>query len=230
MIFSEFSNITVGDRNVKKIILKEQQIYPKYKIISDSLSVHLDATKGVDFENNVWTDLSGNGNNATLVSVTGYYNNYFELKSLNNDYIKLLNTVLFTTGTTIQVLIDFSRVSGIEYFLGHAERAATGIRYNNIDFLIYSREVKGYTTLNWDKVTEPVLFTCRKPQEDKFEIFINTNLIGSIIYNVNSVPINLIGRRFDWYYSNIDIYSFLFYNKILTESEIANNYNYLIKP
>jgi len=61
MIFSEFSNITVGDRNVKKIILKEQQIYPKYKIISDSLSVHLDATKGVDFENNVWTDLSGNG-------------------------------------------------------------------------------------------------------------------------------------------------------------------------
>ena len=127
------------------------------EIVEDGLVLALDAgnTKSYPGSGTTWTDLSGNGNNGTLVNGVGY--NSGNLGSLTfdytNDYITTtgMENFLYTNGITVSVW--HYNGGGTGFYRGVVTNGTVAYRFGGFD-LRYGREdyfggTNNGTKLNW---------------------------------------------------------------------------------
>ena len=127
------------------------------RIVTDGLVLCLDAgnTKSYPGSGTTWTDLSGNGNNGTLVNGVGY--NSGNLGSLTfdytNDYITTtgMENFLYTNGITVSVW--HYNGGGTGFYRGVVTNGTVAYRFGGFD-LRYGREdyfggTNNGTKLNW---------------------------------------------------------------------------------
>ncbi len=206
--------------------------------VSDGLLVHYDGYHKP--ENNVWNDLSGNGNNGTLYNFSenafnnnGIYfdgvSNYISIKEINTEsitydvifkgnYLENHSSILTNVeagGCRIGILKGQYKIFGQCYIDGSYRTVTTPIKDNTN---IYS------ATLTYG--------------QSSLKLYINGQLIGT--YNDTSkkgitYPLSntymMLGtnpsgnKSSDIEMYNGNIYSARIYNRALTDEEIKNNYN-----
>jgi hypothetical protein len=213
-------------------------------IITQNLVLCLDAAnpKSYPGSGTTWTDLSGNGNNGTLINGVGY--NSGNLGSLVfdgvNDYGTLGNTVILNSGLTSSSFSSWWKYSGqgsgsdkrgfvlesasFHYSLLINTNGTLGVHINTTDNS--TQFVPGFipslnqwynTSVVWDGI--------------KLIVYINGEEVGNRLQGGTSLIVqNLrIGTYRDnnnrWWLGNIAQVSI--YNRALTASEIQQNYNAL---
>jgi hypothetical protein len=214
------------------------------RIVTDGLVLYLDAANGRSYPGSgtTWSDLSGNGNNGTLVNGPTF--NTGSLGSIQfdgvNDYCDIFAPNLTTT-TTIEMWTKLGS--------GYAGNMIFG--WNIYDIWCQSGGHIGYNTGNSDlhgisSTTVSSLGLINNWNHYVFEmrsdvsytnnkIYINTNSqnLSQILASENSSVRNFnngFGRISSWRFSN-DYYMpqdcsyFRIYNRALTDEEIKQNFN-----
>ncbi|MDT9547744.1 MAG: LamG domain-containing protein [Chlorobium phaeovibrioides] len=112
MIISDAQKIFKGSTEVLRAFAGGSQVWPK--IVTDGLVLHLDAgdVNSYPGSGTTWYDLSGNGNNGTLVNGVGYEaaNNGSMTFDHSNDYCNVM-PIHRTVQATIEVWFNTSSVS-----------------------------------------------------------------------------------------------------------------------
>lgn len=210
------------------------------RIITNGLALCLDAgnTKSYPRTGTIWNDLSGNGNNGTLVNGVGYNsdNGGSLVFDGTNDFVDFTSdsNLLPTAGLTLSVwfktsvadrwLITKTSVPNSNgYFL-------TGKGNGTMGFVLNNREVATPNTINtgswlnivgtWTPSTSLLIY------RNRIQVASNTTLIpASIITPSYTLDIGMRPNGGDYWNGNIAQVSI--YNRALSESEIEQNYNAL---
>jgi hypothetical protein len=212
-------------------------------LTSSNLVLHLDATntKSYSGSGNTWYDLSGFGNNGTLNNGVLYnsYGGFFEFDG-SNDYIEIPHASSLNIGTgtsaTIEIIYDvYNYVPNASLI---AKRSADN--YESTDYMIYFN-----TTLSWlsgNSGTGDDLVVSSFQENRNIQTVtttINSSTTNKKIYKDGSQVISatyaskvasnsasvFLGKHFgSGFYFNGRIYSVKIYNRELTDTEIANNF------
>jgi len=214
------------------------------KVITDGLVLALDAgnTKSYPGSGATWTDLSGNGNNGSLVNGVGY--NGSNLGALvfdgSDDYVDCGNDSSLSFGSgnfNLSLWIKTSSTSGVDWMgviskysggtglwiqLNPSNRYV-GFGWDGNNFMTSSTSVASGT---WRYIS------CQRTSSTGGEIYVD----GNLVMTSSSLPtkssdtavqldigrINISGRNF-----NGNIASVKIYNRALTSTEIQQNFNAL---
>ena len=218
------------------------------QISLNGLTLCLDAgnTKSYPGSGTTWTDLSGNGNNGTLVNGVGY--NSGNLGSLvfdgSNDWFSTTLSIgdantSFSWGGFVKV----NSSTGGNFFLfgNYTENGTTpffAITFNNSgdNTFIYIRDSTGGTAIssgntNLDLSTWYYLIGVRDAGANQVKLYVNGELVDTDTFagshNVKSTTNNFGGVRHLTNYANCNIGNVHVYNRALTATEIQQNYNAL---
>jgi hypothetical protein len=211
-------------------------------LTSSNLVLHLDATntKSYSGSGNTWYDISGYGNNGTLNNGVLYnsYGGFFELDG-SNDYIEIPHSTSLNIGTGTSATIEI--VYDVYNYVPNSSLIAKRSADNNssTDYMIYFN-----TTLSWltgtstgdDLVTssfqenrniQTVTATINSTTTNK-KIYKDGSRVISTTYtsksSSNSASV-FLGKYFgSGFYFNGRIYSVKIYNRELTDTEIAQNF------
>jgi len=199
------------------------------KIVTNGLVLHLDAAdrKSYPGSGNSWNDLSGNNYHATIVGSVSHSNGVFTLPGTSGNYIQQLSLNLSTTNHTIIGASRYVTVGG-RVFSGGANNWLMGhwststVKYYANGWVTNSNGSEQPDT-NWRIYAATGNYT-----SDLWEFYIN----GSIHTAANSGGANgpngfSIGRLYssNAEYSNSQVAFLLAYNRILSSSEILQNFN-----
>jgi hypothetical protein len=223
-------------------------------IITDGLVLYLDAAnpKSYPGTGTVWSDLSGNGNNGTLVNGPTFdsgNNGRIVFDGVNDSVVIPLSQSLQFLGTssyTIEVWANqLVSQSGFPVLVGTEDGIAVG--RDGINFSIWK---SGLTTINFihDR------FTSNTQRQSSYINIPDTSVIGNVFQftgtydgiNMNTyyngfinrpstestgsvtntiTPFTLARRGNSASYFNGRIYSVKVYNRALSQQEILQNYN-----
>jgi hypothetical protein len=224
-----------------RILTHNGKILTNDLYVKDSLVLNLDATDTNSYSGSgiTWYDLSGKGNNATLVNGVGYSTNSLVFDGIDdyvsgNDITGLCDKEMFisifyklTAQTTYPMLLTFG---------GSPIKFGVEIRYGVVSELVevfiptvngnsYER-LEHYLTFNSNEIIQIGLYV----KDNVFKLYKNGEVVAS---NTNVSPLSFgpttplnIGRRFDGFYFTGNIYNVMIYNRALTDIEIKNNYSY----
>jgi hypothetical protein len=209
--------------------------------ITDGLVLYLDAanTKSYPGTGTTWKDLSGNGNNGTLVNGVGYNSNNLGSLSFDgvNDYINCGNNSSLSFNFEnfhLSLWIKTSSTSGADWMGVIAKYSTTGIwiqlnpsnRYvgfgwDGSNYMLSSTTVASGT---WRYVS------CQRTSFTGGEIYVDRNLVMSSSSLPNKTSdsgtqldvgrINISNRYFNGNIAQVSIY-----NRALTAQEVLQNYN-----
>ena len=198
------------------------------RIVTDGLVLALDAgnTKSYPGSGTTWTDLSGKGNNGTLVNGVGYSGD--NLGSLSFDGVDdYVDCGAITTGGKITVNAWIKIITGRNQHIVDSSSNSwhLAILSDNRPYFwngsTYHTAAHVLSTSTWYMITGV--------QSSTLDIYVNGVLSQSIASDINVTTNNVnIGRWQDGgrrYIGNISQVSI--YNKALTASEIQQNYNAL---
>lgn len=231
------------DENLSVMISKNDDGTEKYELldidatiegyINRGLLVHYDGYQKV--ENNVWLDLSGNGNNGILYNFSNnaWSNNGIQFDGIN-DYIKTTQVSSFPSGSsqyTLEINFKFETLKNRNNLLN------LGI-YNSIGnangIYIYNSTVISHWYWNDDLRTESII-----ESDNIYTITVLYNgtnrriyLNGEMVAEDNATPNTILGNitigdeipNQDGFF-NGKVYSVRIYDRALTDEEIKNNYN-----
>ena len=212
-------------------------------IVRDGLVLHLDAAnpKSYTGSGTVWKDLSGNGNNGTLVNGVGYnsansgsmvfdgVNDYVSLSAVNSNYFSAQFWVKYSTFISgnrgYATISNASSTSN-----GFMIYQSTGAPYNRIQVFVCTT---GLVILDSNSLLSTnTWYNFTVSYDGSFiKIYLNGTLDNSVAQTgsmgTNPVSMN-IGRV---YYNNSyfsgSISDVQIYNRALSESEIQQNFNAL---
>lgn len=124
--------------------------------------LHLDATQSVSYPGTgtTWTDLSGNGNNATVQGATTFATNKFNFSGSLNNYVSVgaVNPD-FSKGITVSVTGDFgATINNYERLIDFG----TGQQSNNI-VLFREGTTSNLGFVLYNGIAQPVSVTCSAP-------------------------------------------------------------------
>ena len=219
------------------------------RIVTDGLVLCLDAGNTKSYPGPgtaVWTDLSGNGNNGTLVNGVGYNGSNggsLSFDGSNEWFYTSLSSIgdantSFTWGGFVKV--NASTTSNF-FLFGNYTATSTGpffaIAFNNsgTNTFIYIRsstnvEVLG-TSTSLSLNTWYHLIAVRDAPANQIRFYVNGVLAStntfSGTYSVKSTANNFGGMRHLTSYLNANASSVVLYNRVLTTSEIQQNFNAL---
>jgi len=208
------------------------------RIITDGLVLALDAgnTKSYPGSGSTWTDLSGNGNNGTLVNGVGYSNGALSFDG-SNDYVSvsnsnslnpLTNTLICWAKSNTATWNEYGfLMSKRDVFVMHPNINSTGVSYY---YRLNNTWVSQGITVN--NIQQWNMYACSW-DGTTLSAYLNGNLINS---GVKTGPLNTadtgaleIGRD-DGIGSRVfngNISQVKMYNRSLTASEIQQNFNAL---
>lgn len=215
--------------------------YAGPKIVDDGLVLYLDAANPNSYNPStplIWRDISGNGNNGTLVNGVGYSsaNGGSLVFDGVNDYIEQTNSLLLGTNFTISLVFKqtATRSDWVRLF-GHGNNSQRfwGIWMpsgrNNLLWQSYSNggqvSSSGYT-FNLNTVYNIVLTS----EGSTRTFYVNGVLLsthstgGTINYTSHTEKIRIGYAGFHTYFIG-SIYNASIYNKTLTSAEITQNFN-----
>jgi hypothetical protein len=182
---------------------------------------------GISNNDKIWCDLSGNNNHATIVGSVSHSNGIFTLPGTSGSYIEQLSLNLSTTNHTIIGASRYVTVGG-RVFSGGANNWLMG-HWTTSTVKYYANGWVTSTTNNEQSDTNWRIYAAiGNYTSDLWSFYVN----GSIHTVANSGGTNgpngfIIGRRYetDSEYSNSQVAFLLAYNRILSSSEILQNYN-----
>lgn len=214
--------------------------------VKDGLIVYLDGMNntgnGHSNDTNIWKDLSGRGNDATLYNNPTWSNNSLTFDGQTN-YGRLESTanMSFPNGITIETRVKILAPSGRgsatqAEFLGNWDSAGGGLYYTKsnefkTNFYITNgyKEITTQSIVNLNEIYTITLTYDNNTQS----YYVNGILAASESYNTNvafkpsSVPIAIGGNPSDGgvsIYANVEFQNVLIYDRALTETEILRNY------
>ena len=215
------------------------------RIVTDGLVLHLDAAnrKSYPGTGTSWNDLSGNGNNSTLINGPAYNTNkrgYITFDG-SNDYADFYAPNLGSI-TTVEsfAYLDSSILRMFMWWQYYDVYMSSGrLGYNTGNSDVYGLSASAVSSLgafnNWthyvfEMVAYPASYTSNK-------IYINgvSQTLSQQLGSENSGGKNFNsgnGRISGWrantnYPTTMNVASFRIYNRALSQSEITNNYNAL---
>ena len=213
-------------------------------LTSSNLVLHLDATntKSYSGSGNTWYDISGYGNNGTLNNGVLYnsYGGFFELDG-SNDYIEIPHSTSLNIGTgtsaTIEIVYDvynFSTASSLIAKRSSDVSTATDyMLFNSTDLYWLTGDSSGTgnslatSSFQENRNIQTVSTTINSTTTNK-KIYKDGNRVISTTYSSktasNSASV-FLGKYFgSGFYFNGRIYSVKIYNRELTDTEIAQNF------
>jgi hypothetical protein len=211
------------------------------RISTDGLVLCLDAgnTKSYPGSGTTWTDLSGNGNNGTLVNGVGYSGSDGGSLSFDgsNDYITVSNVQPSTNDFTISVWVYKFNNTSNDYIWDFGSNGGTlssgtsvsgyGFRYYNVTLGTSSNMYTQGTIPDINKWYNVSITR----NSGTSTMYVNGSLITSSsgdTHNISSTTLYIgrygggTGYEHHGYISNFNIY-----NRALTASEIQQNFNSL---
>jgi hypothetical protein len=213
-------------------------------LTSSNLVLHLDATNTRSYSGsgNTWYDLSGFGNNGTLNNGVLYnsYGGFFEFDG-SNDYIEIPHASSLNIGTgtsaTIEIIYDVYNFSTASSLIAkRSSDVSTATDYmiftsNDLYWLTGDSSGTGNSlptssfreNRNIQTVTATInsSTTNKKIYKDGSQV-ISSTYASKVASNSASV---FLGKHFgSGFYFNGRIYSVKIYNRELTDTEIANNF------
>jgi hypothetical protein len=221
-------------------------------IVTDGLVLYLDAGKTNSYPGNgtMWTDLSGNSLNGTLVNGPTFdsANNGSIVFDGSNDYVTVANNALLNPTTTITIGAYFNISSfGINSYApiifkqnnysGFFEQYSLVLSSTLVGFILTGTDrVQKIASSNLDYRNQTIyaVGSC-DTSTDEMKFYVNGTLITTIAFtstfDISSLSLSIggTGNTGTSYpgYSNGKIYNVQIYNKILSQIEITQNYEAL---
>lgn len=202
-------------------------------IVTDGLVLNLDASVSASYPGagTTWYDLSGNGNNGTLINGVGYTINNKGTLIFDgvDDYTSLSNNLLDLSGDwTVDVWVKVNNDSNPRIFtmITAADNLTVGYMQNTLVpyIRIDNSAVSGTTSITvsqWYNITYQVSSTIKK-------IFINSNEIEITSGGITANALySAIGGGYNNYQFNGELASGKVYTRALTQIEIQQNFNAL---
>ena len=206
--------------------------------ITDGLVLCLDAanTKSYPGSGTTWTDLSGNGNNGTLVNGVGYSGS--NLGSLTfdgvNDYVSLSQNITLDFNRTFFFYISALPSTGIYHLLnsvsigGFQNRISitrTGLNFYRGDNDLVSRNFTGGSQENrfFAILTDNTNLYTIEPGMTSLPAGSSLNSLPNGPRSFDSIGYQSTGSS--WVYFNGKIPYFTYYNRSLSLAEIQQNFN-----
>jgi hypothetical protein len=206
------------------------------RIVTDGLVLCLDAANSKSYPGSgtTWTDLSGNGNNGTLVgsiSHSSLFGGVFVLPGTTGNYINVPSPNLSSSNNTIMGASRYVNASGGgRIFSGYANNWLMGHHGTGSDTHgdYYANGWVNNPSNNGGSIWR-IYSGTGDIGTDTWKIYENASLVTSNSNGSQGPNGFSIGR---WYgnnneYSNAYVSFLLAYNRVLTDDEIQQNYNAL---
>jgi hypothetical protein len=206
------------------------------RIVTNGLLLCLDAgnPKSYSGSGTTWTDLSGNGKNATINGSPVFANGYFDITA-DTTYISLSNAGLVprTNDFTYSCWVNFDAVDGLDTIFENGSWTDTLLfRYESTQFTVYSESALRGTVV-WAATLGVWHNIVLKRESNTVSCYINNVLTGtpfSMNLDIDLANPNLWLMRSQHaanQFTNGKISTFSIYNRALTAVEIERNFNAL---
>jgi len=214
------------------------------RIVTDSLVLCLDAanTKSYGGSGTTVTDLSGNGNNGTLVNGVGYDSGNGGSFSFDgtNDYIDLPSSFAFGTSTfSIECWVKADTLSGIDaiyYSQSSNSSGFYGVGHNSNGNGFFLTDYNGSTRVSTVFGSNAVVDTWYhlvflKNASNQYVVY--RNMVASTTNNISTLSLTSADPRIGFNPASAaeiwdgNISNFKIYNRALTAAEVAQNFNAL---
>jgi hypothetical protein len=211
------------------------------RIVTDGLIAYYDAgnTKSYPETGTVFSDISGNNNNGTLTNGPTYssLNKGAIILDGSNDYISTNLTLPSptTTPTTFDIIFKNNSSSTFRGFLGlssyQVSGFALGFYVNSLTqiYALYNTSGADYIG-GWNYNSSVISHGVFVFNARSISCYRNGALVGTITSSIDATANSggiQIGRILQggWGNAQCDIYSLKIYNKVLSSSEVSQNYN-----
>lgn len=203
-------------------------------IVRSGLVLHLDAAniKSYPGSGTTWTDVSGNGNNGTLINSPTYNSANKGSIVLDgiNDYIDIGANALLAFGTgnfTIQLAFNLNSIVTNQYLFDFGANNLALQYYNNSGYVIrYLTQLTSIKDTSYTLTTGVAYDLTVARNGTTGYLYLNGNQLNtwtdSDNYSANSPEIGRYGGSSA--YLNAKVYSFKVYNRALTTTEIQKNF------
>ena len=212
---------------------------------SDGLLVHYDGYHKP--ENNVWNDLSGNGNNGVLYNFNSldvfeynsiYFNGSDYISNINNNPLYSDNNKL--PDMTVEVILkktisSWGNVLSFNHFVNenntYMDLWTTLVSDSRAYEILYGVNNNGGQSykIGWEKYPLGSIIKISYSKKDNlYKTYVNDEEVDSVnLDNMQGFTTNSfkLGTAENGYNFTGHIYSVRIYNRALTDEEIKNNYN-----
>ena len=239
----------LGSKNDYRIIVEyNDETYATLRFnkgdayVQNGLIAHLDAINntgnGHSDNTNIWKDLSGNNNDATLYNNPVWTSNAITFDGIN-DYGLINNTanIEFPNGITLEARVNIIGSNTVE-FLGNWEGGGGGIYRSGNSSLRTNLYIAGsYRTLISEvNINTNEMHTITMTYDNNnIKIYLDGNIVGTQSLNLNTAlsisraPFGIGGNPRQSIplmdtYANVEFQNVLIYDRPLTEYEIKRNY------
>ena len=204
------------------------------RVVTDGLVLALDAgdTNSYPGSGTTWTDLSGNGRNATVNGSPTFTNGYFDITS-DSTYISLSNSGLVprTNDFTYSTWINFDATDALDTIFENGSWGdALLFRYQTNLVAVYA-EGALIGNFSWTATAGVWYNVVFKRESGTCSMYINNTLTGTpftMTTDIDLANTNLFLMRSQHVvnqFLNGKIATFSIYNRALTASEIQQNFN-----
>jgi hypothetical protein len=214
--------------------------YANGKIVTNGLVLALDAADRNSYSGSgtSWTDLSGNGNNGTLVNGPTFSNNAIRLDGVN-DYLTLPTTGFAPSTHTIEFWIKRHANSGYFLTIDNSDNPELRLQFSagKVELTWYDDSAYIASFNSVTNITLDIWYhICVTTQNNDFRMYINGTLdtadtagtyTGGTSGNAGEHTLGTYNRPGAGYggYANVSYGVYRFYNRVLSANEILHNYN-----
>ena len=212
-------------------------------IITQNLVLCLDAANSKSYPGSgtTWTDLSGNGNNGTLVNGVSYTENNRGALVFDgvNDYVSFsfvnpfAETIIVWARSSTINWNQFGWISSSRRQNGHVFHTQAGERRLTYRVASSNATIFQIGTVTPDDITIPHMYSITTNGSNSHKCYFDGIEVASSSSSITrtaspTAQIWYLGKDdYGGRYGNGNIYNCLRYNRALTESEIQQNYNAL---
>jgi hypothetical protein len=226
-----------------RVRFKKDHINFGNNIIQDGLVLNLDAGNSASYPGSgtTWTDLSGNGNNGTLVNGVGFDGGNFGSLSFDgvDDYVNFsfvnpfAETVIVWVRSATSNWNQFGWISSSRRQNGHIFHPNVGSREVAFYVLDSSASTILITSVVPTDITIPHMYAYTTNGSNSHKVYFDGQLSGESTSSVGRTPtpssqVWYVGRDdYGGRYGNGSVYNVTRYNRALTASEIQFNFEAL---
>jgi len=208
------------------------------RIVTDGLVLCLDAAnpKSYPGSGTRWSDLSGNGNDGTLVNGPIFQQDYFQFDG-SNDIVStpLVLDSPVDTPVTFEIIFKYNSTASFKGLMGASDYQNSGFSVglmdnNTLRWTYNGNNVNYEPTFTYDCSTISAgtfIFNGRNLEAYRNTFLTDSSTAGfDAVKNNNTIQI-AENRQGGWYPSEVNLYNVRLYNRALTEAEIKQNFNAL---